>query len=387
MRILTVCTSTYIFGAETITLKMLEGFKAAGHDQLAVTTSFSTDGEFSKRLARIGVAETQLPFGAWSKRLAWEPLVWTANTISRLPWLWSGWRKTLRSFQPEVILWTSSRLPVPAYPVIDRTPSFLIEHTHLEPTQTRCYIYRALARKLTGFIAVSQFMADHLVKLGAPTSRIFVVHNGAAFRGEIKQNSYRDRFGGGSSMLRIGIVGQITPNKGHTILIRAVQSLLAKGLELSVFIFGKGGPNYVQILRTMIRAANLERTFHWMGYERDAGTIYKSIDVCVVPSCETEPFGMVAAEAASYGLPVVATRVGGLPEILEDSVTGFIIKPNDFSELALKIEVLAKNPQLRQQMGRAAQARVATMFTVETMIERLEAIFRRYVPQKGEHYA
>ncbi|PYK74034.1 MAG: hypothetical protein DME42_05370 [Verrucomicrobia bacterium] len=86
MRILTVCTSTNVFGAEVVTLKMLDGFQRAGHEQLAIT-SIWTDGEFNRRLALLGVREVRLPFGAFSKRIAFRPLWWTLNTVVRLPWL------------------------------------------------------------------------------------------------------------------------------------------------------------------------------------------------------------------------------------------------------------------------------------------------------------
>src|SRR5437588_5470038 len=149
MRILTVCTSTKVFGAEVITLKLLEGFARAGHEQLAVT-SIWTDGDFNRRLANIGVPERRLPFGAFSKLLRLQPMWWTANTVVRLPWLWIGWMWTVGRFKPDVVLFTSSRLALPVYPWLRRQPSFLIEHSYIEATPTRRRMYRLLARKLAG---------------------------------------------------------------------------------------------------------------------------------------------------------------------------------------------------------------------------------------------
>src|SRR6266404_1986663 len=177
MRILTVCVSTNVFGAEVITLEMLEGFKRAGHEQLAVTSTW-TDGEFNRRLASLGIREIRMPFGAISKRLRLQPIWWTANVIVRLPSLWTRWSRAVRQFRPEIIIFTSLRHPLLVYPCPWHAPSFLIEHSYLEPTPTRHLLYKFLARKIAGFITVSEFMHYHIAKMGAPAEKIFVVKNG-----------------------------------------------------------------------------------------------------------------------------------------------------------------------------------------------------------------
>ena len=386
MRILTVCTSTNVFGAEVVTLNMLEGFIRTRHAQLAVT-SIWTDREVNRRLARLGVPELRLPFGAFSKRLASQPLWWTANTLVRLPWLWTGWLRAVRKFRPDVILWTSSRLPLLVWPWIGKQPSFLIEYTSLEPTRTRRSLYVLLARKLSGFIAVSDFMREHLHRVGAPRHRIHVVKSAAFSEAEVSQIEKETAPNQNHSPTCVGIVGQIAPHKGHDCLVATVRLLKNRGCEVSVNIFGVGATEYVSRLKGKIADYGLTENFHWKGYQRNRAEIYRSIDICVVPSCFDDPFPTVAMEAGAYGLPVVASRVGGLPEIIENGVTGWLVNPNEAEQFADKIEHLICNAQHAGKMGLAGRRRIVQQFTQEKMIASFEKLFADYqrkdLPKQG----
>src|SRR5690349_10586413 len=133
MRILAVCSSWRVFGAEIITLKLLEGLKANGHSVQAVTSTW-TDGEFNRRLTALNIPDVQLPLGVLSKQLAWRPMRWTAAALLRAPKLWWGFRRLLREFRPDVVIHTSNRHTIWLFPWLAGRPTFLIEHTHLEPT-------------------------------------------------------------------------------------------------------------------------------------------------------------------------------------------------------------------------------------------------------------
>src|SRR6266478_5283385 len=108
MRILTVCTSWRVFGAEVMSLNLLEAFKGRGHEQQAVT-SIWTDGDFSRRLSALGIGETKLPLGALSVSLSWRPMLWTAEMLARIPWVWLAWTKLLREFRPDVVVLTNPK--------------------------------------------------------------------------------------------------------------------------------------------------------------------------------------------------------------------------------------------------------------------------------------
>lgn len=375
MRILTVCTSTKVFGAEVLTLKMLKGFKEAGHTQLAVTSTW-TDGDFNSRLSLIGVEERRLPFGAWSKLLRLEPMRWTANTIIRLPRLWIGWSRVLREFRPDVVLFTSSRLTLPVYPWLNDKPSYLIEHSYLAPTPTRRRLYRLYGRKLTAFVAISKFMREHLISIGAPASKIAVILNGPFAKADVLRfrESPENSVNRKPRPTRVGIVGQISPNKGHHHLVEAMRILKEREKDVEVRVFGSGAGIYVTQLEERLAAYGLTSRWHWMGYESDASKIYSQLDICVMPS-QHEPFGMVAIEAGAFGLPVIATSQGGLIEIIDEGVTGFLINPDNADELANRIEYLIDHPQAAVDLGLQARDKVMREFTQERMVAEYEALF------------
>jgi glycosyltransferase involved in cell wall biosynthesis len=378
VRILTVCTSSSVFGAEVITLKTLEGFKKSGHEQLAVTTTW-TDGEFNRRLANLGIVEIRLPFGTLSKRVALQPLWWTANVLARVPWLWSGWLRTLRQFQPDIILFTCTRHVMLLYPWLGSYRSYLIEYTSLEPTTARRWQYQLFARKLTGFIAVSHFMLDHVHRVGAPRAQIHVVRSAAFSESDLPrlESEAEEMFTPGNGSLRIGIVGQIASWKGHDCLVEAARLLRRSGRVFGIYVFGTGAPEYLSKLKDKIAVAELTDYFHWMGFQKQSASIYGAIDVCVVPSCFGDPFPTVAMEAGAYGLPVVATGAGGLPEIVEDGVTGWIVEVNAPKELADRLEWIMDNPDNARKMGLAGRERVFREFTQERMISEFEAVFAK----------
>ena len=386
MRILTVCTSAHIFGAETITLKMLEGFKRAGHEQLAVTSTW-TDGEFNKRLADLGIPEIRMPFGSLSKRIRLQPMWWTANVIVRLPRLWMQWRRAVHRFRPDIILFTSWRHPLAVYPCPWPAPSFLIEHSNLECTATRHTLYKLLGRTLRGFIAVSEFTGEHLKELGAPFAKIYVVRNGPFAESELTGRS--GELSDDSSMAparlpRLGIVGQISPSKGHEVLLEAMRLLHRKNIQMEVSVFGSGNSHYIAELCERIAGYGLEKFWKWRGYELDRSKIYTDFDICVVPSVWPEAFGMAAAEAGSYSLPVIASRSGGLREIVEDGTSGWLVDPGDPLKLADRLQWFIDNPKAARQMGIAGRERVYRQFTQEKMVAAFEKLFHDALANRSQ---
>lgn len=383
MRILTVCSNYRVFGAETITLKMLEALKQRGHEQLAVTSPH-TDGEFSRRLFGLGIREEVMPFGAVVLKLRY--INWTAYTLNRLPILWWRWLQVLRTFQPDVVLWTGSKQAMLLLPLLYKKPSYVIEFTNVVSSRGNRWLYGQLGKRVTGFVAVSDFMRNHLNSIGAPDEKIHVVKSGTFFerekcameqtRASLNQDQHRT--------FRIGLVGQVAPNKGHDCLVEAVRLLKDRGIKCVANVFGSGDPAYVIQLKAKIAQANLAGIWNWMGYESDKTKIFGSMDVCVVPSCFGDPFPTVAMEAGAYGLPVVASRVGGLPEIVEDGVTGWLVDVNSARQFADKIEWVCQHPNLAAVMGIAGRERVFREFTVEKMVAEFESLFNESLDVASE---
>jgi glycosyltransferase involved in cell wall biosynthesis len=274
-----------------------------------------------------------------------------------------------------VILFTSARQPLPLLPWLGRTPSFVIEYTNVPATAGNRWLYGRLARACTGFVAVSDFMREHLVRVGAPRDRTHVIKSGA-FRAADAATIPVTDVHLSTSALRIGIVGQIAPHKGHDILVEAARLLRARGVEPRIAVFGDGDRDYVDRLRQMAQEAGLDDVWRWNGYERDTAAVYRQVDVCVVPSRFGDPFPTVAMEAAAFARPVVAARIGGLPEIVEHHATGLLCEPDDPSSLADALDWLARHPADGRAMGLEGRRRVFERLTVEAMADGFEELFQ-----------
>jgi glycosyltransferase involved in cell wall biosynthesis len=378
VRLICVCSNSRVFGAETITLKLLSALKQRGHQIIAVTSPHS-DGEFSRRLDRIGISEEIMPFGAIVRSFAPVYIKWTVYTLSHLPTLWRKWRKLEQGFQPDIVLWTSSRQALLVLPSLGDTPSFVVEHTNVTATRSNRWIYGRLIRKLSGFVAISDFMRGQLRSVGVPPEMIVLIKNGVFSKEELDEilQSSKRRLSHDPAASRIGIAGQIAPNKGYDSLIEAVWILKERNCHLTVEAFGDGAADYMSVLKQKIETLELAKIWHWNGYERDKTAIFGNMDICVVPSRFGDPFPTVAIEAGAYGLPVVASCVGGLPEIINDGITGWLVDPKVPEELADRIQSLVENPQQATQMGSAGRLRILQNFTVERMVSEFEELFSR----------
>src|SRR5262249_25950308 len=143
---------------------------------------------------------------------------------------------------------------------------------------------------------------------------------------------------GGHPILRLGIVGQVGPWKGHDDLLDALALLSRHGVRAVLRIFGTGAPGYIDSLKRRVTELSLQNQVEWCGVAKDGAELYGIIDVCVVPSRCEEALGMSAIEASAFGRPVICSARGGLPEIVNDRVTGFVVEAKHPDQLAQAIK-------------------------------------------------
>ena len=223
------------------------------------------------------------------------------------------------------------------------------------------------------FLTVSAYSAR---ELRAPASRTRVVYGGAD----------PARFSPLSTDVRRGIlfVGRLTPHKGIDRLIAA----LPAGAELRV----AGSPghdpdpperDYPNLLARLAERRRVE--FLGAVSEDELSLLYRQARVFVLPSVHrtcygrevavSELLGLTALEAMASGTPVVASRIGGLPEVVEDGVTGFLVEPGDVAELRARLEELLRAPRLAERLGRNGRERVLETFTWQACAERCLAAY------------
>ncbi len=383
MRILFICGAGIISGREIATLNLIEGLRRRGHDVHCVASTWG-DGKLAERLKAQGVPFVSLPLGFISKTLSWSAAWMTLDQLRRVPRLWLGFRRYLKEFQPDVVVQTNFHHIFLLWPLLDARKTFFHVHDGFPASDFYRRLARFLNRRLRAFIGVSRYIARNLSELGIPPEKVCFVHNGVAIdeapdtqttAPRLTDDEHRDA----PAQIAIGIIGQVGQWKGHDDLIEALRELRAEGLSFSCTIYGAGKPEYLSALKERIERFGLATNVRHAGFVNNPREMYGAIDICVVPSRFEEPFGMVAAEAAHFGVPVVATRRGGLPEIVQDGLTGYLVEAEAPRQLAEKLRLLIEDAALRRKMGVAAREYASAQFTLNRMAEQMEAIFARAI--------
>lgn len=234
-------------------------------------------------------------------------------------------------------------------------------------------INRYALKKATRIICVSSAVADKFMELGGEgISRLTVVRNGIDIGGgEI----VAEHVPGESGMVRFALLGRLKPEvKGQLLLIDAVSLIERRCLRNARFeLIGSAveGQEYmVDTIESAIAGKGLEEFISIRPFERDIESIYKSIDVALVPSVRADPLPTTVIEAMAFGLPVIGTDLGGIPEMIEDGETGYLVSPVNPEELAEKIKLLLESEDLRREMGRKGQERYREHFTKKKFTER-----------------
>lgn len=217
------------------------------------------------------------------------------------------------------------------------------------------YLYN---RKVDGVIAISRKIADLLVEGGVKRERIRLIHSGIDPAPFIKAHGGETD----SGLTVVGTVAVLEARKGHRFLLEAAAFLKQQGRRLKYRFAGDGSQR--EQLQKMARTLGLHDEVDFLGFVSDIPGFLSTIDIFVLPSVY-EGLGVAVLEAMAAAKPVVATRVGGLPEIVEESITGLLIPPNDSRKLAQAISQVAFQEGLSRQMGREGMARVREHFTME----------------------
>jgi glycosyltransferase involved in cell wall biosynthesis len=375
MRILVYCGGSYVSGAEIIELSVMKGLQRRGHEVLCITNAWN-DGDFHGRLQEADIAYQVIPLGAFSKSLQPRYLWWTFNALLHLPKAYITFWATLRQYEPDVLLFAGSRSLSTLLPLVNLQKTVL--HVHEVPGRS-VHAKRVREANAEGgcaaYIAVSEFIGCCLENVAIPQNRIHVVQNGV----EDTDVSPNDSKESTSDAVSVGIVGQVASWKGYADLLKALPLLLQKNLDFHLHIFGTGEASYTNDLKARLGVGDLSSRVTWHGFVKDISKIYSLIDICVVPSRSSDPFPTTALEAGASGLPVIATKRGGLPEIIEDGHTGFLVDAEAPEQIAECLHKLICSPDLRQGMGAAARERVHAQFSRTQMIDGVERVLQSVV--------
>lgn len=178
----------------------------------------------------------------------------------------------------------------------------------------------------------------------------------------------------------VGVVGDLVARKGQYDAIRALSEIVPRIPQVRLVFVGRfhRRERYVQRIRRYQMKHDLLRRVKWLGIRPNIQDHLRGFDVCLVPSRE-EPMGMVAAEAQAAGTPVVATRVGGLPEIVVHEQTGLLVPPGDVRAMADAVIRLHDDRALADRLAAQARQSVQEMFSVEKLTNSVVDIYRHVI--------
>ncbi len=239
---------------------------------------------------------------------------------------------------------------------------------------------RLTARWVSQWIAVSDALRKDLIDYyGFPAGKIEVVPNGIDLQDlRIGRNreEVRRNLGLQPETLVVLAVARMTDEKGHRFLLEAVSHLRTSVPQLRCLLAGDGPLR--PRLEKQVKRLKIEQYVDFLGFRSDVADLLNAADIYVLPSLsEGMPMGLL--EAMVLGCPVVASSVDGVPEIIQDGITGQLVPPGDIAALAQALKELSVDPKLRQRLGTAGKARVEQSFTAEKMAGRVRELYYRYL--------
>jgi glycosyltransferase involved in cell wall biosynthesis len=260
-----------------------------------------------------------------------------------------------------------------------RSRAPVIWHVHEiydDRSRMRPFVVAATLRARS-IVCVSRAAAERVIRLGARRARCRVVHNclPAPVAGAAPPDDAPLREGG-PLLVSIGV---ITPAKGHSVLVDAMPEILRRHPLASAAILGKplfpGDVAYLERMQAEARRLGVADRVTFLGFRSDVARILSRAAVLVHPARYEETFGLVLLEAMNAGIPVVASRVGGTPEVVEDGVSGLLVPPGDPAALASAVADLLADEARRARMGAAGRALEQDRFSLARMLDGLNAAY------------
>ena len=211
-------------------------------------------------------------------------------------------------------------------------------------------------------ICVSRYTAEQSLPASLPKP---VIYNSISLARFDAGHGLREQLGIGADEVVVAFLGQVREIKGVADFIAMARQIADPNARF--LIAGecrdpqKFPGSYSE--QDLARLAGGDARIRYIGYVKDVENVYHTADIVVVPSRWQEPLGLINLEAGACRKPVVATRVGGIPEVVEDGVNGYLVEPGDVDALAARVAALVADPALRTRMGKAGRARVERDFT------------------------
>lgn len=284
------------------------------------------------------------------------------------------WRGVLRQHPPALVHANSMEAARSICTASRRASLPLVCHVRFgaEPSYVE-WVFRRLP-KPDLFIFNSHALRGEVgprLEAACPTSNQAVVHNA------VRLDQFRPRPPQTPEQVRVGILANLLPVKGHMDFLEMAHILTCRGVSAQYWIIGYDHQEsgYDKKLEARAAELGLPPRVRFLGHVRDVPKKLESLAVLVCAS-HVEPFGRCLIEAMACELPVVATRVGGIPEVVDDGVTGLLVDPKAPDQLADAVQKLLANPSQRRRMGRAARQRAQALFSPDKHAQAIVSLYQ-----------
>lgn len=248
---------------------------------------------------------------------------------------------------------------------------------------------RYISRFVDAYIANSEATKGVLRGLGLESDRIKVIYppiDLQRFHPGVDASRQRRELGIGDGELTFGIPGTLLKWKGHDVFLKAARVVLEALPGARAVVIGEvpdGSTGYRDELMGLARELGIERRTVFTGFRKDIPEMIQLLDVVVHASVKPEPFGRVIAEGMAMGKPVVASRLGGPIEIIQDGETGFLVPPGDPEKLGRRIIELLSTPALAQRLGSNARVQATGRFSPAAHARLVEQVYEDVLTAHG----
>ncbi|WP_404362260.1 glycosyltransferase family 4 protein [Marinobacter sp.] len=258
------------------------------------------------------------------------------------------------------------------------------EHGRFHPDQHRKkarFINPIIALTTSHLVAISSATRDALVEYEyMPRNRIEVIYNGIAGleADSERQVALRSKLGIRPDEQVLGTVARLDKVKNQKLMIHAIRTLMDSGQKVRLLLVGDGPER--DALQALATGLELEAAVIFTGFQSQPADYLSLMDVFLLPSF-TEGTSMTLLEAMSLGIPTVATRVGGTPEIVTDGETGILTESDNLDEFTGALKLLLEQPATREQMANKAKDRFSERFSVAQMVEQYQKLYEIRRPE------
>lgn len=268
--------------------------------------------------------------------------------------------------------------------LIKRVPVVILEETS-DPQNRSAkadFLLRIFSWTADRFIAIAPNVADYLRNTAKISpQKVITINNGVQIPRQVSDveiQNLKNQYAITADHFIVGTVGRLENEvKKFTDILEAIKQLGLPDLKLLIV----GGGRDEQLLKDKTRELDIEAQVIFTGYQYDTAPFYGLMNVFCIAS-QREGFGLVAAEAMLHHLPVLATQVGGLQNVVVNDETGFVVPPNTPSKLAEKIHYFYHHPEAVTTMGEAGYQRAIQNYTEERYVKEVEALYNELLIEK-----